>query len=393
MVSRKLCPPTFRVSTICARPDIPRPGPPSRAAVLDAVDSLIDRARTLEDLECHGLQLLAAHRWRRLGRPVPDRILAYERSVGAISLATPAVLKRIRAAYDGDLLLLKGPEVAVAYPDPVLRPYSDIDLLVSDARRAQAGLIRAGFEPVGNARRYTGIHHLQPLRSPGLPLLVEVHHAPKWPHGQEPPGLTQLFDSAAPARCGVPGILGLPPAHHAVLLAAHAWAHAPFSNIRHLLDITFVAADGDRADCARLAERWGASHFWDATVSALNGLFGGGPFPATLRLWARHLAPVRERTVFEKHLTAWVSPLWGFRRSDGLKECAMAFAADLRPVRGERWRDKLQRTRLALANASARASQHDALLYELGLDRESADATRVECGSLDSAQVAARGPR
>jgi putative nucleotidyltransferase-like protein len=365
-----------RVSSTSAKPRASRPGPPSRAAVLCTLDAMIDRARAPADLEHHGLHLLAAHRFRTLGRPVSNRLIAYERSVATISLATPAVLKRIRAAYDGDLMLFKGPEVAAVYPDPALRPYSDIDLLASDARAAQAALIAAGFEPLGDERRYAVLHHLRPLRLPGLPLLVEVHHAPKWPQGHEPPSTRELLEAAIPARCGVAGILGLPPAYHAVLLSAHAWAHAPLKHLRHLVDVALVAADIEPSDCARLAERWGASHFWEATVAALNGLFGGARSPATLRLWARHLAPVRERTVFEKHLTAWLSPLWSFPRSSGLRECAAAFVADLRPLRGEDWRDKLVRTRLALANASLGASQHDALLHELGLDRDPTDAAR-----------------
>src|SRR5918999_4771530 len=138
-------------------------GTPSGAAVLAAVETLIDRARTLQDLESQGLQLLAARRWRELGRPVPSRLLAQERVVAANLLVAPAVLRRIRSAYDGDILLLKGPEVAIAYPDAALRPYGDLDLLVSDAHAAQRALTAAGFEPVGNEAGYVTKHHLQPL--------------------------------------------------------------------------------------------------------------------------------------------------------------------------------------------------------------------------------------
>jgi hypothetical protein len=81
---------------------------------LIAVDGLIDRARTPWDLEQHGLQLLATRRWRALGRPIPQRLLAQERVAAGLSLAAPAVLERVRAACDGDLLLVKGPEAAVA---------------------------------------------------------------------------------------------------------------------------------------------------------------------------------------------------------------------------------------------------------------------------------------
>jgi Uncharacterised nucleotidyltransferase len=333
--------------------------PPDRAAVFSAVDSLIDRARTLEDLERHGLQLLAVRRWRKLGRPVPDRLVAWERRAAVTSLAAPAVLERIRRAYRGDLLLLKGPEAAVAYPDPRLRPYGDLDLLVSDSLAAERALIAAGFESVGDRRRYDGLHHLPPLRLPGLPVVVELHHAPKWPKGLRAPTAAALFDVAVPARCGIEGIFGLPSAHHAIVLAAHAWAHAPLGHLRHLIDISLVAADAGPVDWRALTEPWGASRLWRSTVRALHSTFGSARRPATLRLWARHLASVRERTVLETHLTSWMSPLWSFSGFEGLAKCATAFAADLLPLPGEGLRDKLVRTRHALADASLSASHHN----------------------------------
>jgi hypothetical protein len=341
------------------------PAPPARAAILSAVDSLIDRARTLEDLEHHGLQLFAVRRCRALGRPVPDRLVTRERRAAVISLATPAVLGRIRGAYGGDLLLLKGPEAAVAYPDPRLRPYGDLDLLVSDSLSAERALIAAGFESVGDRRRYDGLHHLPPLRLPGLPVVVELHHAPKWPKGLEPPGASGLFEIAVPARCGIEGILGLPPAHHAIVLAAHAWAHAPLGNLRHLLDVSLVAADAGPVDWRALTERWGMYRLWQTTVRALVAIFGSTSRPATLRLWARHLASVRERTVLETHVTNWTSPLWSLNGFEAVRRTAGAVAADLLPSPGETWRDKLVRTRLAVANASQAASQHYALIQEL----------------------------
>ena len=336
-----------------------------RADVLVAVEGLLDRARTLEDLEVHGLQLLAAHRWRALGRPVPPRLVAQERAVAATALAAPAVLARIRAACKGDLVLLKGPEAAAAYPDPAVRSYGDIDLLTLDAHATQLQLMRAGFQPVGDEQRYEGIHHLRPLRVPQLPLVVEVHHAVNWPAGLEPPSAAELVEAGVPARCGVEGILGLPPAHHAVVLAAHAWAHAPLGHLRQLLDTALVAADAKPVELARLAERWGLSRLWTTTVAALNAIFGRLGFPITLSVWTRHLASVRERTVFEGHLQSWVSPLWCLPPSKAVRAGAAAFAADLRPSEGERWGDKARRTRLALANATASAPHHRAMLQEL----------------------------
>jgi hypothetical protein len=334
---------------------------PPRAAVFCAIDQLIDRARRLEDLEHHGLQLFAARRWRALGRPVPNRLLAREHRAALTSLAAPAVLERIRSAYSGELLLLKGPEAAVAYPDPCLRPWRDLDLLVSDARAAERALIAAGFEYVGDRQRYVGLHHLPPLRLPDLPVVVELHHAPKWPKGLEPPDASALFEIAVPARCGIDGIIGLPPAHHAIVLAAHAWAHAPLGILRHLLDVQLVAGDAGSVDWQGIAEPWGASRLWGATVRALHATYGSGRRPAAVRLWARHLASVRERTVFETHLTSWVSPLWSFSGFESVRWTARAIREDLVPRPGESWRDKLGRTRGTLADASLSASQHNLL--------------------------------
>jgi hypothetical protein len=342
------------------------PGP---AGVLGAVDGLIDRARTLPDLERHGLQLLTVRRWRTLDRPIPPRLIAQERVARAITLAAPVALERIRSVCDGDLLLLKGPEAAAAYPDPDQRPYGDLDLLASDPPALQRALIGAGFQPVADEVLHRGHHHLAPLQVPGLPLLVEVHRAPKWPAGLAPPGTAELVAAGGPARCGIAGILGLPAAHHAIVLAAHAWAHAPLGHLRPLLDIALVAAAAAPAEMRLIAERWGASELWETTVAAINALFGAARRPAALRLWARHLPSVRERTVFERHLTSWVSPLWCHSGPEGIRAAAAAIAADLRPSPGQRWRDKLGRTRIALANAAKGASEHDESIRELGRAR------------------------
>jgi Uncharacterised nucleotidyltransferase len=350
---------------------------PSRAAALRAVDAMIDRAPTLEDLEHQGLHLLAARRWHELGRPVPDRLLAQQRLAVAISIAAPIVLERVRAGYDGPILLLKGPEVAIAYPDPTLRSYCDLDLLVNDAPAAQRALIRAGFEAVGAEGRYRDKHHLRPLRLRSLPLTVEVHHAPSWPRLLKPPSAAELLEASVPARFGVDGILGLPPGLHAILLAAHAWAHAPLGHLRQLLDVALVAADAGHQDWAELAAPWGAGRLWGSTAAALEALFGDARRPASLRLWARHLASVRERTVFEAHMTAWMSPLWCLSGAPAVRAGATAFAADLRPSPGERWRHKLVRTRVALAHCRRSAIWHDAVVHKRAHAAEGGEAARA----------------
>lgn len=85
-----------------------------------AVDSLVDRAPRISALAFHGLHLLAARRYRQTGRLVPRDLAAAEKNAAVASLVAPIVLREARQAYDRTIVLMKGPEVAVKYRDPVL---------------------------------------------------------------------------------------------------------------------------------------------------------------------------------------------------------------------------------------------------------------------------------
>src|SRR5437763_383951 len=149
-----------------------------RADLWDAVDRLVDRSPSMADLQSHGLQLLAADRWRRLGRAVPADVAVEELWAAAKTAATDEILARVRAACEGRLLVLKGPEVAAHYPTRTLRPSADLDILAEDATETQAALVAAGFERVGafDDDYYEGLHHLRPLRLPDHPVpVIEIH--------------------------------------------------------------------------------------------------------------------------------------------------------------------------------------------------------------------------
>src|SRR5438094_1263991 len=93
----------------------------------ERVNRLIDSAPGLPDLRAHRLHLLAARRWRARGLPIPEELRAEERSAALVSLGVPLLLERIRASCDGPLVLFKGHELALRYPDPAVRPFADID--------------------------------------------------------------------------------------------------------------------------------------------------------------------------------------------------------------------------------------------------------------------------
>jgi len=342
-------------------------GPSAGGDLWKAVDALIDRAPSLDDLREHRLQLLAERHWARSGRAVSPTLSAEKAVAAAFALPIPSLLSRIASAWDGPMIILKGPEVASRYPAELLRAAGDIDLLVEDAPAAHAALCSAGFVPTGDPRRYVGVHHLQPLVWPNVPVAIELHHAPKWVDGLNPPSTSELFRFAVPARGSAEEFQTLAPAAHVVVLAVHGWAHEPLRNLRDLIDIAVLTTEADIAEIDRIARRWGVSHVWRTTHSVVESLFSGGKRPLALRLWARHLEAVRGRTVAESHLSGWMSPFWALPPTMALRQSSGRIWDDLRPVPGERWRTKLSRARLAVRHAAVRRSSHDRVLKETRL--------------------------
>ena len=334
-------------------------------ALFDRVETLVDRSPSLADLRHHRIELLAAKSWRTRGRPVPAALVADERLAAAREIAAPALLERVSAASEEPFLLVKGPEVARLYADPSTRTFHDLDLIVEDAPALQRRLLRAGFEEVGDPALYEDIHHLRPLVWPGLPLLVEVHHSPKWVEGLRAPSAGELLAAARP-RCGGPrDVLVLPHAQHALLLTAHAWAHRPLSRMRDLLDVAVTARAAGCDELEGLAASWGLCRVWTTTARAIERVLGDGPAPGSVLLWARHLPAAREQTVLESHVQNWLAGLWALPTTRGLRSAMAAVRTDLVPEDEESWPAKLARTRSALTNASVRKSQHDEALASM----------------------------
>jgi hypothetical protein len=323
-----------------------------------AIDRLIDRATRLEDLRRHGLQLLAGRRFRASGRRVEPQLVHDEQLAAAVALSAPRVLERVRAAYDGPIVLMKGPEIARLYPAPHLRAYGDMDLLVDDAEHAQRALLAAGFRAVGDPRLYVDIHHLRPLLAPGLAVPVEVHDRPKWPAGERPPATEELISRAVPSEAGVDGILTPPPAEHALLVAAHSWAHVPLGRLSHLLDADLLAANCAEVELRSLSTSWRLERIWQVTAAAADTLFRDEPRAWPLRTWARNLPAARERTVLERHLEEWLAPYAAAPARRALGASAAAFVGMGRRQPDEAWRAKLRRTARALRSPSVRLSEH-----------------------------------
>ena len=333
-------------------------------AIWDGVDRLVDRAPTLADIRSHRIELLAARRWRALGRPVPDEIVELERRSALHRLVVPRLLERVRDAYEGPMIVHKGPEVAAHYPDPILRDFGDVDLIVPNAEEVQRALIAAGFEEIGDPAFFVGIQHLRPLRWPSLPLRVEIHFRPKWVESLPAPSFDELLGAATPSKATIEGFLALPPEHHALILAAHSWAHEPLRVLRDVIDIAAVADAANPVEIQRLAREWHVSRLWLSTTHAISAVLLEGIRPPSVRLWARNLPLVRERTVLETHLERWLSDFSILPFGSALAALPATFRRELGPEGEEGWHDKLGRARRAARNAFKRRSEHDKELID-----------------------------
>ncbi len=336
----------------------PQPNARSDAGELwRAVDRLVDRAPRFSDLISHKLELFAARRWRALGRSIPAEFLERERRASVGALALPLLLDQVFAAYDGGLIPMKGAAVAGQYPEPGLRSFGDVDLLAADAPTAQASLLAAGFQEVGNPADFIDIQHLRPLCWPGLPLGIEIHSRPKWPDGIEPPPATaELFDAAAPAGGGR---TILPPAHHALLIAAHSWAHEPLRRLRDLVDVAVMTEAAGRAEVAALAREWRIERLWRSTLEAADSVLYEAGRPWALRLWARNLENARERTVLENHLQRWLGDFWIMPLRPSVARMPTTIVREFLPKDSEGWGAKLSRSTQAVRNAARPRSEHE----------------------------------
>ncbi len=133
-----------------------------------------------------------------------------QRHANAVRFAVLGEILRAFQAAGIDVLVLKGAALAqMVYPEPALRPMSDIDVLVrpAQAAAAQAQLTRLGFQT--GVFHYTWEHHhLLPQQRTveGVAVAVEVHHHLLFPKLRRPPiGLDELWPAAqALAVDGVP---------------------------------------------------------------------------------------------------------------------------------------------------------------------------------------------
>jgi hypothetical protein len=322
-----------------------------------AVNDLVARASS-EQVQAHALGPLEAFRRTVVGETVPDALAMEARMAAFAMLSVKPLLERIRNGCDGPLVLMKGPEIALRYPGGA-RNFIDVDLLAPDAHRTHMQLREAGFIEAGDGATFVQPpQHLRPLRWPELPLQVEVHSRPKWPVGMQAPTTGSIIGSARPSDLGVEGILTPEDAHHALLVAAHAWAHEPLWRLRDLVDVRALAPPSERLAIERTARAWCITRLWRITDRVTDSVLGRTKMPLLVRPWARHLLGPRERTVLENHLRDLMAAYWALPARVAVATTAYALAHDFVPGPEENWSDRFSRMLTASRNANTPMSRH-----------------------------------
>lgn len=188
------------------------------------------------------------------------------------------ILDCLREAPDPiSVMLLKGAVLGPSlYPDPALRPMSDLDLLVParDLPRAAERVRTLGYAESAQQLKndHDLFHHFAPLQGgPEGLVRVELHHTlvagkADW---RSPP-IDSFWRGATTSRFGA-GVLEPNPSDHLLYLAAHVvfqnWTHG---HIYWLLDLhLLIERDGARLDWDGLRYR---AHELKWTVALLAAL-------------------------------------------------------------------------------------------------------------------------
>lgn len=272
-----------------------------------------------------------------------------------IALTAHTVLEKVRDAYGGRLLLMKGPEVASRYPNPADRPFHDLDILVDDPQAAQRSLIDAGFVEFGDGAP----HHLPALFWPGFPLAIELHSHPHSPPWLPEVSAEMIFAHAIPSRTSIDGLLAPDPAAHGLLLAAHGWAHDPLRRLGDVIDIAATLRETDRSTTTVRAREWEWDRLWDVTLAVTDAVTTDRALPKGLGLWTRHLLSVRDRKVVEHQLTRLLASASGCPRTLAPRGLARGVRDILAPRYEESWAHKVRRSRRAVYDALMEESVHE----------------------------------
>lgn len=237
-----------------------------------AIDALLADAGT--PLAKHGLTGLAEAYAAEQHVPMHGVHRDWARDLAAKSLGVDGALAQVAPALDAagiPFFVAKGPAIAYRdYPDPRLRPYSDLDVYVPTAHHADAAavLARLGYTPVAQGRGVLGgvgrEYHGGPFGA-----VVELHDSVVDNLHRKflPPVEAFLAHTERTELCGA-DVPVLAPAAHVALQAIHLGAGHRYAKVICHRDIAARLHDADPAVAADL----GAGPYLAAVVDVLVAL-------------------------------------------------------------------------------------------------------------------------
>lgn len=157
------------------------------------------------------------------------------------------------------VVVVKGAALGAYYPDPGLRPYGDIDIMVRREQLdlAEQALLALGYRGIASKDWWLDrFHHLPPMASEGSALLVELHWRLDYEEEKGRLPAEDLWARAMPWMVrGQPG-LQLDPIDATLYLCRHAVVqHRVHAAFRALFDLAQVTGSWGGVEWQELAER------------------------------------------------------------------------------------------------------------------------------------------
>ena len=141
-------------------------------------------------------------------------------------------------------------------------------------------------------------------------------------------------------------------------VAAHAWAHGPFSRVGDLVDVAALDNGLDRRRASATRAPVGARAALANDARDADAVLFDATQPLALHVWARNLPSPRADGSRDPS-----RPLVGRLLDDEsprrIRAAGEEIGRDVRPHGEEPWRVKLTRARLAFRNARPRSPEHD----------------------------------
>ena len=163
------------------------------------------------------------------------------------------------SALEVPAMVVKGAALGTFYPDPALRPYGDLDIMVSEAQldMAERALNGLGYHCFASKAWWLDhFHHLPPMVSESGGLLVELHWRLDYQEGKGCLPADDLWARAVPWMVHDQPALRLDVVDAVLHLCRHAVVqHRAYGVFRSLCDLAQITQDWGQGEWEMLGRR------------------------------------------------------------------------------------------------------------------------------------------